>query len=199
LTATTYKTIADKAEGIYKDKGSKFLAFGFPVSSVDNIKEILDEIKKKHHGAKHHCYAYRIGENTFRMNDDGEPSHTAGKPIYNQILSGNLTNILIVVVRYFGGILLGTGGLTNAYKSATINMLENANIISMTLCRYYKISFKYSVIDKVFRIIKEEKLELKEQLIDLDSFIVTGIPVEREKILMSRFKRINDVNISAID
>lgn len=199
MTATTYRTIAGKAEGIYKDKGSKFLAFGFPVSSVDNTKEILVEIKKKHHGARHHCYAYRIGEDTFRMNDDGEPSNTAGKPIYNQILSGNLTNILIVVVRYFGGILLGTGGLTNAYKSATINMLQNAKIISKTLCRYYKISFKYNVMDEVFRIIKEEKLEQKEQVIDMDCFIISGIPVDREEFLLSRFKRISSVNITAID
>jgi uncharacterized YigZ family protein len=199
LTATTYKTIADKAEGIYKDKGSKFLAFGFPVSSVENTREIITEIKKKHHGARHHCYAYRIGEDTCRMNDDGEPSNTAGKPIYNQLLAGNLTNIMVVVVRYFGGILLGTGGLTNAYKSATIDMLQNARIVSMTLCKIYKIEFRYDAADEVFRIIKEEKLEQKEQTMGMDCSIVTSIPVDKEKILVGRFKRINSVNITALD
>ena len=171
MTASNYKTITGKAEGIYREKGSKFLAFGFPVSSVENALEILAEIKKKHHSARHHCYAYRIGLDIFRMNDDGEPSGTAGKPIYNQLVSGKLTNILVVVVRYFGGILLGTGGLAKAYKSATLNMLDNAMIADWTLCRNYKIEFRYDTADEVFRIIKEEKLEQKEQIMDMKSYI----------------------------
>jgi len=199
LTATTYKTLADKAEGIYKDKGSKFLAFGFPVSSEDKIREILDDLRKKHHGARHHCYAYRIGNDIFRMNDDGEPSNTAGKPIYSQLLAGNLTNILVVVVRYFGGILLGKGGLIKAYRSATINMLQNAEIIIKTFSRLYKIDFKFGVSEDVFSIIKEEKLDITEKNVDLDCYVVARIPIDKEKMLAGRFKRINDVKITALE
>jgi uncharacterized YigZ family protein len=127
----SYKTIKKESQGYFKDKGSKFLAFAFPVKSEEEIKEILTRLRKEHHSARHHCYAWRLGseEITFRANDDGEPSSTAGKPILGQLLSFEVTNILIIVVRYFGGTLLGVSGLINAYKNAAADSLNNAEII----------------------------------------------------------------------
>ena len=121
----SYKTLENPAEGIYREKGSRFLAFGYPVHNEEEIKIRVAALRKKYHDARHHCYAYRLGPagETYRVNDDGEPSGTAGKPIYGQLLSNNLTNVLVVVVRYFGGTLLGTGGLITAYRSATSDML----------------------------------------------------------------------------
>ena len=130
-TADKYLTIEKNSDGIFKDRGSKFLAFAYPVSSPEEIKIILAELRKKYHDARHHCYAYMLGaeKETYRSNDDGEPSSSAGKPILGQIQSNNLSNILIVVVRYFGGTLLGVGGLINAYRSAAADAIRNANII----------------------------------------------------------------------
>ena len=199
MIANTYKTIADKTEGIYKSKGSKFLAFGYPVSSEDEINKIISELKKKHHAARHHCYAYRIGDNKYRINDDGEPSNTAGKPIYSQILSNDLTNILIVVVRYFGGILLGTGGLITSYKSAAINMLQNAKIISKTIYKLYKIDFDYTVMDKIFKIIKEENLEQVDKSLDIHCFVVTKIDISKEKMIISRFEQLKNVSTTLLE
>ena len=126
-----YLSIEKRSEGIYKDRGSKFLAFAFPVYQEDEIKDILAELRKEYHDARHHCYAYRLGasKEIYRVNDDGEPSSSAGKPIFGQIQSNDLSNILIVVVRYFGGTLLGVGGLINAYRSAAADALINASII----------------------------------------------------------------------
>ncbi|MDP2112754.1 MAG: YigZ family protein, partial [Bacteroidota bacterium] len=127
----TYKTIEKPSEGLFKDKGSKFISFAFPVNSEDEIKDIVQSIKKEHHSARHHCYAWRLGADHlhFRANDDGEPSSTAGKPILGQIQSFDLTNILIVVVRYFGGTLLGVSGLINAYRSAALDAINQAEIV----------------------------------------------------------------------
>ena len=157
----TYRTISEKTEGIFKDKGSKFFAFAFPVGTVEETKEIINSLKKQHHNARHHCFAFRIGskEEIYRMNDDGEPSGTAGKPIYGQILSNELTNILIVVVRYFGGILLGTSGLINAYRSAAADALDKAEIIVKTLEELITINFDYDDMNKVMRIFRDEQLE----------------------------------------
>ena len=126
----TYKTIEDTRRRIFKDKGSKFYAFAFPVKTEDEIKEIIAGLKKEHHSARHHCYAWRLGteEITYRANDDGEPSSTAGKPILGQLLSFDVTNMLVVVVRYFGGTLLGASGLINAYRTAAASALKNAKI-----------------------------------------------------------------------
>src|ERR1700751_109849 len=128
----TYLTIEKSAEGLFKDKGSKFFAYAFPIQSEEEIKQHIIDLKKQHHGARHWCYALRLGadKKLFRANDDGEPSGTAGKPILNQIISADLTDILVVVVRYFGGTLLGTSGLIAAYKNATLIALQNSNIIT---------------------------------------------------------------------
>lgn len=158
----TYKTIENKSEGLYKSKGSKFIAYAFPVQTEDEIKEIITAIKKEHHSARHHCYAWRLGteEIIFRANDDGEPSSTAGKPILGQLLHFNLTNTLVVVVRYFGGTLLGVGGLINAYRSAAASALQNAVITTHTIERHFLLNFTYNEMNDVMLIIKQENLNV---------------------------------------
>jgi uncharacterized YigZ family protein len=156
----TYKTIKEKSEGLFKDKGSRFISFAYPVASEEEVKSILQEIKKSHHSARHHCYAWRIGTEKirFRSNDDGEPSSAAGKPILGQLLSFELTNILIVVVRYFGGTLLGVSGLINAYKTAAADAIINAEIIEKTIESEFEITFTYNQLNDVMQIIKNENL-----------------------------------------
>lgn len=158
----TYKTITKPCHGIFKDKGSKFLSFAFPVDSETEIKQFLAQLKKEHPSANHHCYAFRLGADKqfYRANDDGEPSNTAGKPILAQIQSKDLTNILIVVVRYFGGTLLGVSGLINAYKQAASEVLTVASIVEKTVNEVYKIEFDYLQMNDVMRIIKDEKLDI---------------------------------------
>ncbi len=160
----TYNTIKAPSKGIYKEKGSKFLSFAYPIYSEDDFKEIQKEINKEFHDARHRCFAYRIGmENYFRVNDDGEPSNSAGKPILGQIQSKKLTNILIYVVRYFGGTLLGVGGLINAYKLAALDAINNAIIITKTVNDLYKLTFQYEIIGDVMRILKEDNIEQFDQ------------------------------------
>ncbi len=175
--ADSFLTISTSSEGLYKDKGSKFLSFAFPVKSVDCVKEILDEYRRRYFDARHVCYAYMLGEqrDIYRSNDDGEPSGTAGKPILGQINSYNLTDILIIVVRYFGGILLGTSGLITAYKSAAKDAIDNAQIVECQIMRHYKISFPYALVNDVMRIIKDThtticrtEYENDQQILELD-------------------------------
>lgn len=158
----TYKTIEKKSEGVFKDRGSKFIAFAIPVNTEEEAKKNLAEIRKEYHDACHHCFAYRIGpdKQTWRTSDDGEPSGTAGKPIYNQILSKDLTNIFIVVVRYFGGTLLGVPGLINAYKTAAIEALNNAVLITKTVNDIYEVTYDYPVMNDVMKIIKDRGLDI---------------------------------------
>ncbi len=158
MSSDTYRTIASPAEGIYKDKGSKFLAFAFPVSDKQQVEQHISELRKKYFDARHHCYAYRIGENEFRKNDDGEPSGTAGNPIYGQILSHDITNVLIVVVRYFGGTLLGTSGLIKAYKNATTDSLQNASIIECVRTSTLTINFPYEKTSAVMKFLKDNNI-----------------------------------------
>ncbi len=159
----TFKTIAQKSEGLFKDRGSKFLAYAWPVKNEDEIKKLLTEIKKEHHGARHHCYAWRLGaeEIVFRANDDGEPSSTAGKPILGQLQSFGVTNVLLVVVRYFGGTLLGTGGLINAYRSAAADALQNATIVMRVIEQTYQLDFTYNEMKDVMLLIKQENLNIE--------------------------------------
>ena len=200
MTEDTFRTISSKAEGLHKARGSKFLALGYPVSSEQETKKLIAEIRKKYHDARHCCYAYRIGaiNGIYRMNDDSEPPNTAGKPIYRQIILNDLTNILIVVVRYFGGTLLGKGGLIKAYKSAATDMLSNAEIIIKTVARLYKISFNYNVISEVLRILDSEKLEQLDNKYEQQYSIITRITANKEKSLISRLERINSVEVSAV-
>jgi len=166
----TYKTISAKSEGYFKDKGSKFIAYAWPVSNEDEIKEILTEIKKEHHNARHHCYAWRLGteEITWRANDDGEPSSTAGRPILGQLQSFDVTNVFIVVVRYFGGTLLGTSGLINAYKTAAADALSSARIVTKTIEVKYKLHFTYPHMNDVMQIIKQENLNIVDTQFEIE-------------------------------
>jgi len=158
----TFKTIEKPSEGYFKDKGSKFLAYVFPVNNEEEIKEQLTRIKKEHHSARHHCYAWRLGseEIQFRANDDGEPSSTAGKPILGQLQSFGVTNVLLVVVRYFGGILLGASGLINAYRTAAADALNNATIKTQLIERFFEVQFNYENLNDVMLIIKQENLNV---------------------------------------
>lgn len=157
----TYKTISAASEGEFKDKGSKFLAFAFPVSGEEQIREIVKKIKKEHFTARHHCFAWRLGADgaRFRASDDGEPFSTAGKPILGQLLSNGLTDTLIVVVRYFGGILLGTSGLINAYKTAASEAIKNAEIVEKVVETQLVINFSYNELNAVMHILKTENIE----------------------------------------
>ena len=193
----TYRTISGKAEGIFKDKGSKFLSFAFPVSSVEEIKEIISNLKKQYHDARHHCYAYKLGTKNelYRMNDDGEPSGTAGKPIYGQILSNDLTNVLILVIRYFGGTLLGTSGLINAYRSAATDAIVNSVITVRIIEDLYIVDFDYADMSKVMRIIREENLEQLQPVFDQKCELNLKIRQRDASRITSRLKSIPSLTI----
>jgi uncharacterized YigZ family protein len=165
-----YKTIRQCSEGIFRDKGSKFIAYAYPITSEREIKPILLELKAAHQKARHFCWAYRLtpDRSIFRINDDGEPSGTAGRPILNSLLSAELTNIFVVVVRYFGGTLLGVPGLINAYKSATNEALKAATIIEQTVDEVYVISFPYAITNQVMKVIKDERVIVSSQEFNLD-------------------------------
>jgi uncharacterized YigZ family protein len=173
----TYKTISKPAQGLFKDKGSKFISYAYPIESEDEVRNIVQILKKEHHSARHHCYAWRLGYEKllFRANDDGEPSSTAGKPILGQIQSYDLTNILIVVVRYFGGTLLGVSGLINAYRNAAQDVLNQAEIVEKLVEKQLHIEFEYGVMNEVMKIFKDEKLPQNEPQFDLKCQIKTQI------------------------
>ena len=166
----TYHTIAGPAEGLYKEKGSKFLAFAFPVRSVEEVKQHLDRLRKEYFDARHHCYAYILGprKDAYRVNDDGEPSGTGGRPIHRQLLSADLTDTLIVVVRYFGGILLGASGLANAYKAAARDAIGNAEVVEKTIDVIYRLHFEYALMNDVMRMLKELGVQPRNQEFNLD-------------------------------
>ena len=191
-----YKTIEKASTGIYKEKGSKFLAFAYPVATESEIKDILDDLKKEYYDARHHCYAYMLGadKGKFRANDDGEPSSTGGKPILGQILSNDLTNIFIVVVRYFGGTKLGVSGLINAYRSAASDAINNAKILEKTVNDYYKVEFHYIAMNDVMKLIKEENLDIVEQNYDNVCEIVLSIRQGEVQKIKSRIEKIDGIN-----
>ena len=160
-----YKTIDIVSEGIYKEKGSKFISYAYPVKTEEEIKIIISDIKKQYYDARHHCYAYMLGaeKNIFRAVDDGEPSSTAGKPILGQILSKEITNVLIVVIRYFGGTKLGVSGLINAYKKAAADALENNVIVERTINAYFRIEYSYEKMNDIMKVIKDSQIEIIKQ------------------------------------
>lgn len=157
-----YKTIEKTYSGYFKDKGSKFYSFAYPIQSEEEVKDIILQLKKEHHSARHHCYAWRLGtaEIRSRANDDGEPSSTAGKPILGQLQSFEVTNILVVVVRYFGGTLLGVSGLINAYKTATTEVLNNAELVEKLIENTFELSFEYEMMNPVMQQLKQAGLEI---------------------------------------
>ena len=193
----TYKTIAGPSEGIYREKGSKFIALAFPVQSEAEVKEKLAEIQKQYFDARHHCYSYILGPNkdAYRLNDNGEPSGTAGRPIHGQLLSKDLTNTLVIVVRYFGGIKLGVSGLINAYKTAAKDALDHATIIEKTVDETYKVSFDYSVMNSVMQLLKDPYVTILGQGYE-DRYLITFKIRRREadRIVMA-LKKINTVTV----
>lgn len=193
----TYQTIAAASEGIYKEKGSKFLAFAYPIFSEEEFKNHLAQLKKDYHDARHHCYAFKLGltENEFRYSDDGEPNNSAGKPIYGQILSKNLTNVGIVVVRYFGGTKLGVGGLVTAYKEAAADALQHAKIINQTVNNFYQILFDYPVMSEVMNFVKHHQLQITKQLFENACLIEFGIRKSEADAVVSELKKIEGVKV----
>ncbi|HOH71198.1 MAG TPA: YigZ family protein, partial [Paludibacteraceae bacterium] len=186
------------SEGIYKEKGSKFLSFAYPVTSIDEIKALIEQKRKEHHNARHVCFAYMLGADraTFRTNDDGEPSGTAGRPILGQINSNQLTDILIIVVRYFGGILLGTGGLTQAYKSAAAEAIAAANIEERLVEAVYKVKFGYEVMNDVMRVIKEYALFIVSQEQTLDCRITFRV---RETMEIEVVEKLSNIQLLKLE
>lgn len=166
----SFKTIKKQSQGIYKEKGSKFIGLAFPVANENEIKEILEKIKKQYHDARHHCYAWRLGYNQMnsRANDDGEPNNSAGKPILGQIDARSLSNVLVIVVRYFGGTLLGVGGLIQAYKTAAFEALENSVVVDHFIYRVYSLEFNYENMNTVMKVIKDMNLEAFDTNFELD-------------------------------
>ena len=201
METDSYKTIKALSQGIFKDKGSKFLSFAYPVSETESVKPIIDDLKKKYHDARHHCYAYTIGyqRDIWRVNDDGEPSGTAGKPILGQINSSGLTNILIVVVRYFGGTLLGTSGLINAYKCAAADAINSAAIIELFVKDYYLIKFPYESLSQVMKILKEENAGLQNQSFDVNCSIIIDFKILNRQKILEKLSRISGMETTFIE
>ena len=198
----TYKTIDCPSEEIlFKEKNSKFYGYAFPISKEEEIKTHLEHLKKRHFGAVHFCYAYQIGTDniTFRANDDGEPSNSAGMPIYGQIQSFELTNVLVVVVRFFGGIKLGVGGLITAYKTAAQMTLEASAIIEKTINIRFIITFDYKNINKIMRIIKEKNLEIISQKMELSCKIEIAARKKNAEMIFSIFDTMFEISINKID
>ena len=197
----TYKTIAAASEEVlYKEKNSKFFGYAFPVTTEEEIKEILERLRKEHFSARHWCYAYQIGTEKiqYRANDDGEPNNSAGMPIYGQIQSFEVTNILVVVVRYFGGVKLGVGGLISAYKITAQMALENSEIVERTIDKHFIISFGYAHMNKVMRIIKEKNLQIVSQKMEMDCEIEISIRKKNVQNLLDTFENLYEIKLTEI-
>lgn len=200
LLSDSYLSIASPSEGMYKDNGSRFLSFAHPCTSPEEAAEIISSIKKKFYDATHHCYAYRIGRegDTFRTNDDGEPSSTAGKPIYGQMLSNNLSDILIVVVRYFGGVKLGVPGLIKAYKTAASDAIANAEIVTKISTERYRITFDYPSADKVLKELKKLGIEARNKIFEMECSVEADVRLTDIERLKGALKG-KDIVMSLID
>ncbi|WP_346860577.1 YigZ family protein [uncultured Draconibacterium sp.] len=196
-----YKTIEKESTGYFKDKGSKFYSYAYPLSSEDEVKDIISNLKKEHHSARHHCYAWRLGteEIKTRANDDGEPSSTAGKPILGQLQSYEVTNILVVVVRYFGGTLLGVSGLINAYKNASIEALNNAEICTKLIENTFEINFGYEVLNAVMLVTKQENLNIVNTDFQIDCKLTYTIRKSESEKVEAIFQNLYGVSIEKIN
>tara|TARA_R110000850_G_scaffold150497_1_gene273155 strand:+ start:48081 stop:48692 length:612 start_codon:yes stop_codon:yes gene_type:complete len=197
----TYKTITKPSEEtLFKEKGSKFFGYAFPVKNEEDVNICLESVKEKHKSARHFCYAYQVGTDPvyFRANDDGEPSNSAGMPIYGQIQSFELTDVFVVVVRYFGGIKLGVGGLISAYKTSAKMTLEAAKIIEKTIDITFEIGFEYKNMNKVMRVIKEKNLNLIDQKLELDCKIFISVRKSMADEIEGIFDAIYEVSVKEI-
>lgn len=198
----TFKTISKPTDvTLFKEKGSKFYGYAFPVETEEMAMACLESVKKNHKNARHFCYAYQLEADPvyYRVNDDGEPTNSAGTPIYGQIQSFDLTNILVVVVRYFGGTKLGVGGLISAYKTCAKNTLEVAEITEKTIDSFFEITFGYKDMNKVMRIIKEKKLQITEQQLELHCKISVSVRKSMSKNVIKAFESLYEVNVKKIN
>lgn len=188
-------------EILFKEKNSKFFGYAFPITSEEEVKPIIDHLRKKHFNAGHFCYAYQLGtsKTMYRANDDGEPSNSAGMPIFGQIQSFDLTNVLVVVVRFFGGTKLGVGGLISAYKTAAQMALEQSEIIEKTIDIHFQIHFDYKNINKVMRVIKEKNLTIISQKMDSNCEIEIATRKSNEKTVYGSFQNLFDVEVKIIE
>ena len=187
-------------ESLYKEKHSKFFGYAFPVQTEAEVKEHLEVLRKQHLGAGHFCYAYQLGtaKICYRANDDGEPSNTAGMPIYGQIQSYKLTNVLVVVVRFFGGIKLGVGGLIGAYRSAALLALENSEIVERTINVQFRLRFDYKNLNKVMRVIKEKNLEIIAQTMELNCQVVVATRKKNAALVLGIFNSMYEIEIKQL-
>ena len=194
---TTYRTLELPIQAEFKDKGSRFLAFAYPVQTVEQVKKYVDDLRQEHHKARHWCYAYRFGVdgNQFRANDDGEPSGSAGRPILGQIDSFELTDVLVVVVRYFGGTLLGVSGLIHAYKTSTQMALENAQIIEKNIEKTVRIRCEYPYLNEAIRIAKNHQAEIIEQDLQLDCRLTVRIPLVNAEACLAAWAQTRQIEL----
>ncbi|MCK9617112.1 MAG: YigZ family protein [Lentimicrobiaceae bacterium] len=200
LFEDTFQTIKYQSEGLFKDKGSRFIAHAFPVQTEEEIKNTLEEIRKKYHDARHHCFAYVLGsdKSAQRSYDDGEPTGTAGKPILNQLISKGLTNTLVVVVRYFGGIKLGVSGLINAYKSATLDALNQTEAITKIVMETYVIEFDYLQMNDMMKILKEDDIKIESQDFENRCKIQFSVRKNKAESTIERFKKLKSISLQFI-
>ena len=194
---TTYRTLELPIQAEFKDKGSRFLAFAYPVQTTEQVKKHVDDLRQEHHKARHWCYAYRFGVdgNQFRANDDGEPSGSAGRPILGQIDSFELTDVLVVVVRYFGGTLLGVPGLIHAYKTSTQMALENAQIIEKNIEKTVRIRCEYPYLNEAIRIAKNHQAEIIEQDLQLDCRLTVRIPLANAEACLAAWAQTRQIEL----
>jgi uncharacterized YigZ family protein len=194
----TYKTIEKTSLGLFKDKGSRFLSFAYHVESVDETKPLIEKLRKEYHDARHHCYAYLLGHDNslWRANDDGEPSGTAGRPILGQIKSFELTNVLVVVVRYFGGTLLGVSGLINAYREAASDAIKNSIIIECVIQDNYEISFPYTGMNDVMKVIRDENILQYDQKFDLECNLKIKLRISSVEKAIKKLSRIEGLKLN---
>ena len=200
MTPDHYNTIEKSSAAEFKDKGSRFIAFAFPISDANDFKEKLQNIKKQHPKATHHCFAYRLGpeRNIYRVSDDGEPSGTAGKPILGQIDSNQLTNVLIIVVRYFGGTLLGVGGLINAYKTSAALALQLAQPVQKPVLLRYRLELNYTLINDVMIIARQFDCVISQREIGLYCSIVLDVPKSKEEKVLLKLDSLNSLEFTKI-
>lgn len=196
-----YKTITKSAQGeLFKDRNSKFYGFAFPVTSEEQVKQHLEDLKKEHYSARHWCYAYQIGTETiqYRANDDGEPNNSAGMPIYGQIQSFEVTNILVVVIRYYGGVKLGVGGLINAYRTGAQLALEASTIVERTINKTYQLQFDYKNMSKVMRLLKENEVEITNQTLELNCLLEISVRKNHSEKVFELFDQFFGVEIKEL-
>ena len=200
LIQDSYKSIASESRGLFKDNGSRFIAHAYPVETEEEVKEIVAALKKEYYDARHHVYAYRLGYlgDKFRANDDGEPSGSSGRPVLGQIDSNGLSDILVVVVRYFGGIKLGIPGLIRAYKTATADAIANAEIVEKIASKMYRVRFGYMSMNNVMKVFKDMGLEQKNQKFDMECSMDTSVRLSLVDAFMDRMNDVEGCNIEEI-